>query len=96
MQDLEGATTLCEMNIIPEAETILQLHDNWYIVHSPHLLASQIDCLNSSVSEIFIKRGANHVHVSTSCRLHLNWHVLISTFAVQLDTVIKHYEWDFG
>jgi hypothetical protein len=28
MQDLQGATTLCEMNIIQEAETILQLHDN--------------------------------------------------------------------
>jgi hypothetical protein len=55
MQDLQGATTLCEMNIIPEAETILQLHDNWYIVHSPHLLTSCIDCLNSSISEVFIK-----------------------------------------
>ncbi len=67
MQDLQGAMTLCEMNIIPEAQTVLQLHDNWYIVHSPHPLTSQLDCLNSSVSEIFIKHEANRVHVSLSC-----------------------------
>ncbi len=96
MQDLQGATTLCKMNIIPEAETVLQLHDNWYIVHSPHPLTSRIDCLNSSVSKIFIKCGANCVHVSPSCGLHLNSHVLVSNFAVQLDTVIKHYEWHLG
>ncbi len=94
MQDLQGATTLFEMDIIPEAETVLQLNDNWYIVHSPVPLTSRIDCLNSSVSEFFIKRGANRIHVSPSCHLHLTSHVLISNFAIQLDTIIKHYEWD--
>jgi hypothetical protein len=94
MQDLQGAMTLCEMDIIPEAETVNQLNDNWYIVHSPVLLTSRIDCLNSSVSEIFIKRGANCIHVSPSCCLHLTSHVLISNFAIQLDTIIKHYELD--
>jgi hypothetical protein len=66
MQDLQGTTTLCEMDIIPEAETVLQLNDNWYIVHSPVPLTSRIDCLNSSVSEIFVKRGANPIHVFLS------------------------------
>ncbi len=96
MQDLQGAMTLCELDIIPEAETVLQLNDNWYIDHSPVLLTSRINCMNLSVSEIFIKRGANRIHVSPSCRLHLTSHVLISNFAVQLDTMIKHYEWDLG
>ncbi len=96
MQDLQGATTLCELDIIPVAETVLQLNDNWYIVHSPVPLTSRIDCLKLLVSEVFIKRGANLIHVSPSCRLHLTSHVLISNFAVQLDTVIKHYEWDLG
>jgi hypothetical protein len=94
MQDLQGATTMCEMNIIPIAETVLQLQDNWYLVHSPIALTSRIDCLNSSASEVFIRRGANRIHVSPSCRLHLTSHVLISNFAVTLDTVIKHYEWE--
>ncbi len=96
MQDLQGATTLCEMNIILIAETVLQLQDNWYLVHSPQPMTSHIDCLNSSLSEIFIQHGANRVHISPSCRLHLTSHVLISNFAVQLDTVIKHYEWKLG
>ncbi len=67
MQDLQGATTMCEMNIVPIAETVLQLQDNWYLVHSPTALTSRIDCLNSSASEIFIRRGANRIHVSPSC-----------------------------
>jgi hypothetical protein len=96
MQDLQGATTLCEMNIVPIAETVLQLQDNWYLVHSPQPLTSRIDCLNNSASEIFIRHGANRIHVSPSCRLHLASHVLISNFAVQLDTIIKHYEWELG
>ncbi len=96
MQDLQGATAPCEMNIVPVAETVLQLQDNWYLVHSPQPMTSRIDCLNSSVSEIFICSGANRIHVSPSCHLHLTSHVLISNFAVQLDTVIKHYEWELG
>ncbi len=94
MQDLEGATTLCEMAILPIGETVLQLQDNWYLVHSPISLTSHIDCLNSSASEVFIRRGASKIHVSPTCRLHLTSHVLISNFAVTLDTVIKHYEWE--
>jgi hypothetical protein len=64
MQDLQGATTMCEMNIVPIAETVLQLQDNWYLVHSPIALTSRINCLNSSASEIFVRRGANRIHVS--------------------------------
>jgi hypothetical protein len=94
MQDLEGAMTLCEMAILPIGETVLQLQDNWYLVHSPISLTSHIDCLNSLASEVFVCRGINQIHVSPSCRLHLTSHVLIANFAVTLDTVIKHYEWD--
>jgi hypothetical protein len=82
------------MNIVPVTETVLQLQDNWYLVHSPQPLTSRIDCLNSTASEIFVRSGANQIHVSPSCRLHLTLHVLISNFAVQLDTIIKHYEWE--
>jgi hypothetical protein len=64
MQDLQGATTLCEMNIVPVAKTVLQLQDNWYLVHSPIALTSRIDCLNSLASEIFVHRGANRIHIS--------------------------------
>ncbi len=46
------------------------------------------------LSEVFVRRGINRIHVSPSCRLHLTSHVLISNFAMTLDTVIKHYEWE--
>jgi hypothetical protein len=55
MQDLQGAMTLCGMDILPEVKTVLQLQDNWYLVHMPHLLTSYVSCLNSSTSEVFIK-----------------------------------------
>jgi hypothetical protein len=41
MQDLEGAMTLCQLDIIPEAEFVLQLNDNWSI-HPPRLPAALI------------------------------------------------------
>jgi hypothetical protein len=59
MQDLEGAMTLCEMDIVPEVETVLQLQDNWYLIHLPRSLTSYVSCLNLSTSEIFIKSGAS-------------------------------------
>ncbi len=77
-----GATNLCEMNLVPIAETVLQLQGNWYLIHSPVSLTSRIDCLNSSASEVFIRRGASKIHVSPTCRLHLTSHVLISNFEI--------------
>ncbi len=58
-QDFQGSMTLCEMEIIPEDETVLQLQDNWYLVHSPQAATCQINCRNSSVSKMFIKCSAN-------------------------------------
>jgi hypothetical protein len=93
IQDLQGATTLCEMNIIPVVKSVFQLHDNWYIVHLPQPLTSCINCHNYSVSKVFTSRGANRVHVSPSCHLQLRSHMLISNFTIQPDTVIKHCKW---
>jgi hypothetical protein len=94
MRDFQGAMTLCEMEIIPKDEMVLQLQVNWYLVHLPQPSTCQINCLNSFVSKIFIKQGAIQIHVSPSCPLQLKPHVLISNFAIQLDAVIKHYKWE--
>jgi hypothetical protein len=82
------------MEIVPQAETVLQLQDNWYLVHSPHSFTSYITCLNASSSEIFIKHGGNRNFVSPSCQLQLQDHVLISAFSVHLDAVFKHNAWE--
>jgi hypothetical protein len=94
MQDFVGATELCEMRIVEQKETVLQLQDNWYLVYSPVAFTSYIICLNNSNSEVFMKTGPNRVFISPSCRMRLKDHMLVSNFALRLDTTIKHYEWD--
>ncbi len=59
MQDFVGATELCEMRIVEQKETVLQLQDNWYLVYSPVAFTSYIICLNNSNSEVFMKTGPN-------------------------------------
>jgi hypothetical protein len=87
VQDFPGATHLCQIKIVKQSETVLQLQDNWY-------LTSYIIGLNNSNSEIFIKTGPNRIFISPSCRMRLKVHVLISNFSLHLDSVIKHYEGD--
>ncbi len=43
---------------------------------------------------LFLKTGPNRVYVSPSCRMRIKDHLLVSDFALRLDTTIKHYEWD--
>jgi hypothetical protein len=94
VQDFPGAMTLCEMRIVEQTETVLQLQENWYLVYSPTAFTSYIICLNNSNSEVFVKTGPNRIYISPSCRMRLKDHVLISDFSLGLDSVIKHYEWD--
>jgi hypothetical protein len=94
IQDFPGATNLCEMRIVEQAETVLQLQDNWYLLYSSSAFTSYVICLNNSNSEVFMKTGTNHVFISPSCQMRLKDHVLISDFSLRLDSVIKHYEWD--
>ncbi len=82
------------MKIVPQAETVLQLQDNWYLVYSPRSFTSFINCLNTTSSEVFVRFGINQLYVSPSCQLRLQQHELISDFTVRLDSVIKHYQWD--
>jgi hypothetical protein len=94
VQDFPGATHLCEMKIVEQSETVLQLQDNWYLVYSPSTFTSYIICLNNSNFEVFIKTGPNRIFILPSCQMHLKVHVLISDFSLRLDSIIKHYEWD--
>jgi hypothetical protein len=59
MQGFQGAVTLCEVEIIPEDEAVLQLQDNWYLVHLPQAATCQIHRLNSSV----LKSSSNTVPI---------------------------------
>jgi hypothetical protein len=94
VQNFPGAMTLCEMKIVEQTETVLQLQDNWYLVYSPSAFTSYIICLNNSNSEVFVKTGPNRIFISPSCRMRLKDHILILDFSLWLDSIIKHCEWD--
>jgi hypothetical protein len=94
IRDFLGTMTLCEMRIVEQTKMVLQLQDNWYLVYSPAAFTSYIICLNNSNSEVFVKTGPNRIYISPSCQMHLKDHILISDFLLQLDSIIKHYEWD--
>jgi hypothetical protein len=50
IKDFPDAMTLCEMKIVEQTITVLQLQDNWYLVYSPSAFTSYIICLNNSNS----------------------------------------------
>lgn len=68
---LHMAMALCDMEIITQKETVLELQDNWYLVHCPKAFTGHVICWNSSNSEVFLKPGANHFYISPSCRYSL-------------------------
>jgi hypothetical protein len=85
---------LCHMGIVAQAETILQLQDNWYLVHTLRQFTVPFTCRNASDLEIFLMPDANHFSVSLSCQLQLRDHLIISDLSLKLDTSIKPYEWE--
>jgi hypothetical protein len=94
LQDFTAAMALCDMEIITQKETVLQLQDNWHLVHCPKAFTGHVICRNSSNSEVFLKPGANHFYISPSCCLQLRDHLIISDLSLKLDNTIKHYEWE--
>ncbi len=71
LQDFTTPMALRDMEIVAQKETVLQLQDNWYLVHRSKAYTGYITCHNLSNSEVFLKPGANHFYVSPSCCLHL-------------------------
>jgi len=77
---------LCKMDIEAQMETVLQLQDIWYQVHSPCQFTGHITCQNASNTRLFLKPRASHFYVSPSCCLQLWDHLIISN--------LSNYEWE--
>jgi hypothetical protein len=92
VRDFPGAMSLCEMKIIEQTKTVLQLQDNWGLAFSPLTFTSYIICINNSNSEVFVKTRPNRIFISPSCWMLLKDHVLILDVSLRLDSIIKHYE----
>ena len=77
IQDFQGPTSLCKMEILPQVEKVLHQQDNWYLVYSLWFFTCFVICLHDSSSKTFIQHGAKRIIASPFCRLQLREHVLI-------------------
>ena len=90
-QDIPVARQLCDLEVVPYRESILQLQSNWFLVYSP---AAYIKCQNGSSSEVHIRKAVNKIFIDPSCHLNLKDHRLLSEFSLQLDSSIKYFQWE--
>lgn len=93
-QDIPVARQLCDLELVPHKEAILQLQGNRFLVYSPVMFTGYIICLNGSSSEVHVRRGVNQVYVDPACHLDLKDHQLSSEYNLYLDSKIKHFAWE--
>ena len=93
-QDIPAARLLCDLEVVPYQEAILQLHSNWFLVYSPAMFTGYIVCQNGSSSEVHIRKAINRIFIDPTCYLDLKDHRLTSKFSLQLDTSIKYFKWE--
>jgi len=95
IQNFESAQELCDLEIQTSKEIVRPLLRNQFLIFSPAPQTSFISCRNGTQSEKYVPQGISKIDVSEGCKANLLEHVLIPDSAIQLDTDIVHYEWNF-
>jgi hypothetical protein len=93
-QDIPEARKLCDLEVVPRKEAVLQLEGTWFLVYSPTMFTARTDCHNGTSSEAYIKRGVQRVNVDPGCDLLLTDHLLRSEFSLYLDTNVRWIKWE--
>lgn len=93
-QDIAEARRLCDLELVPRKEAVLQLESNWFLVYSPVMFTAHTTCQNGTSSEVYIKREVRKVYVDPGCSLDLNHHQLSSEISLYLDSNVRHIDWD--
>jgi len=93
-QDIPEARKLCDLEVVPRKEAVLQLEGNWFLVYSPKMFTAQKDCHNGTSSESYIKRDVQKVFVDPGCTLFLEDYQLNSEFSLYLDANVRWVRWD--
>ena len=93
-QDIPVARQLCDLELVPYKETILQLQNNWFLVYSPTMFTGYITCQNGTSSEVHIVKGVSRLYIDPTCFLDLKNHRLMSEYSLQLDAAIKYFKWE--
>ena len=93
-QKFKAALALCEMDLEPVGERVLQLSNNWFLIYANSSFTAGVRCRNHTSNEVHLKTGINKIHVSPSCQVQLQQHHLFSDTALRTTTDIKEFEWD--
>jgi hypothetical protein len=93
-QDISTAREICDLELVPYQEAVLQLQSNWFLIYSPSMFTGYVQCHNGTSNEAHIKRGVNRLFVDPSCTLNLRNHSLHSETSLRLDSEIKYFQWE--
>ena len=92
-QDIKTAQSVCDLELIPYEEAVLQLKNNWFLIYSPIMHTAYVQCFNSTSAARPIKIGVNQIFVDPSCRMELKNHTLTSDLSMKLDAEITYFPW---
>ena len=95
-QDIPLAQNICDLELVPYQEAVLQLKNNWFLIYSPYMFTTYIECRNASMAAQHISEGVNQIFIDPSCRASLKNHTLISDFSLKLDSDITYFPWKAG
>jgi Baculovirus F protein len=95
LQDYEAAQHLCQIAVTPTKEIVFQLLGNWFLIFSPSIFTSDVNCANGTRSRFFIPEGISKHHLSAGCQAEFKSHVMFSNNAVRLESDILHFEWQW-
>lgn len=92
-QNFERATALCRMDVVAPSERVLQLGNNRYLVYATASFTAYITCRNFTANEHHFRAGINRVHVSPSCSISLQDHVILADSALEMENQIREISW---
>ena len=92
-QDIPIAQQICDLELVPYTESVLQLQNNWFLIYSPDMYTAYVQCLNTSSAAVPIQKGVNQIFVDPSCRMSLKNHSLTSDLSMKLDAEVTYFPW---
>jgi hypothetical protein len=92
-QDIPSAQQVCDLELVPYQEAVLQLRNNWFLIYSPIMFTSYMTCLNETTDAKPIQIGVQQLFVDPSCRVDLKNHSLTSEISMKLDAEITYFPW---
>jgi hypothetical protein len=95
-QDIPVAQRICDLELVPYSESVLQLKNNWFLVYSPIMFTAYMKCLNETTDAKAVQVGVQQFFVDPSCQLELKNHSLTSELSMKLDVEVTYFPWKFA